>query len=105
MRTPDKQAKILERFIGIYCREHCGRRDALCPSCHSLLDYARQRLEKCPLDPKPACKDCPVHCYAPAQRQKIRAVMRFAGLHLAKRGRIDWLIRYFLPGLFRRSRE
>jgi hypothetical protein len=37
-------------------------------------------LETCRYGPlKGSCKQCTVHCYAPAQREKIRAVMRYAG--------------------------
>ena len=38
------------------------------------------RTETCRYGPlKGSCKQCTVHCYAPAQREKIRAVMRYAG--------------------------
>jgi hypothetical protein len=28
---------------------------------------------------KPVCNQCAVHCYRPAMREQVRAVMRFAG--------------------------
>lgn len=28
---------------------------------------------------KTTCKKCPVHCYSPDMREKIRAVMRYSG--------------------------
>ena len=92
-----REERVLQRFVQVYCRAHHG--DAgrgMCEECRDLLDYAHQRLEKCPYDPKPKCKDCRTHCYKPEYRQKVRAVMRFSGMHFVKRGRLDWLIRYFL---------
>jgi hypothetical protein len=68
----------------------------MCESCAELLEYALLRLEKCPFDPKPKCKDCKVHCYKDDYRQRIREVMKFSGIHFVKRGRLDWLFKYFL---------
>ena len=95
-RDTDSQAKILEKFIDVYCRENHGAEEGLCEPCRDLLEYARERLEKCPLDPKPKCKDCSIHCYAPSSRERIRRVMRFSGMYYIKRGRFDWLVKYFL---------
>lgn len=89
--------KILSAFIGVYCRKHhAGTKDILCEDCKGLLNYALERLSKCPYDPKPKCKVCPTHCYKPEYRRKIKEVMRFSGMYYIKRGRVDWLIRYFL---------
>ena len=29
-------------------------------------------------------------------REKMRQVMRFSGLHFVRRGRLDWLFKYYL---------
>ena len=96
----DKRAKdlaVVTRFIEVYClKNHATPKGSLCPECQDLLDYARQRLEKCPLDPKPKCKNCEVHCYKPEYRGRIQKVMRFSGIYFVKRGRVDWLVRYFM---------
>jgi hypothetical protein len=65
----------------IYCRRHHVRAGGgLCADCESLMRYAARRLEKCPYGAdKPTCANCPVHCYKPAQREKARNIMRFAG--------------------------
>jgi hypothetical protein len=93
----DKQRdrEMLEAFVAVYCRKQHAR-DELCDDCRDLLAYALERLAKCPFDPKPKCRDCAVHCYAPAYRARIREVMRTAGMHFVKRGRVDWLLKYFL---------
>jgi predicted amidophosphoribosyltransferase len=67
-------------MITIYCRGHHGTRRGLCPECQELLDYAIARLDRCPFQTgKTTCADCSVHCYRPAEREMIRAVMRYAG--------------------------
>ncbi len=91
---------VLTRFIGVFCQnKHAQSRQAdggLCHECSDLLEYATDRLAHCPMDPKPKCKDCPAHCYKPQYRQRIREVMKFSGIYFVKRGRLDWLIKYFL---------
>ena len=75
----DREKRTVERMIRLYCRrkEHNAE---LCEACRSLLSYACRRLETCRYGPlNGSCKQCTVHCYAPAQREKIRAVMRYAG--------------------------
>ena len=52
----------------------------LCPECQELLKYAFERLDKCPFqERKTTCAKCPVHCYRPELRERIRVVMRYAG--------------------------
>ncbi|MCX8038466.1 MAG: nitrous oxide-stimulated promoter family protein [Candidatus Sumerlaeia bacterium] len=92
-----KEMKIVERFVRVFCRHQHGTNGiGPCGECLDLIAYARKRLEKCPYDPKPKCKHCPTHCYRPDYRARMRAVMKFSGMHFVKRGRLDWLIRYFL---------
>ena len=86
----NKHLKILKRFIEVYCNTHHEIGDGvLCDECANLLDYAKTRLERCPYNPKPACKDCATHCYQPHYRERIQAVMCFSGVYFVKRGRID----------------
>lgn len=41
---------------------------------------AKKRLDKCVFgEEKPACKQCPVHCYQPAKREEMKQIMRWAG--------------------------
>ena len=90
-----RELATVAAMLRIFCRAHHSR-GSLCADCSSLLSYAEQRLALCPFgEEKPPCADCTVHCYDPAHRQRIREVMRFSGLHFVKRGRLDWLVRYF----------
>ena len=96
-----KDEKILKKFIAVYCRENHlkkGRKeykDGYCKECYELLEYSLQRLHACPLDPKPQCKHCKIHCYKPQMRQKIKEVMKFSGMYFLKHGRLDWVFHYF----------
>jgi predicted amidophosphoribosyltransferase len=67
-------------MIHRYCQDHHHTTHELCPDCQELLAYARQRLRHCPFqEHKTTCGKCPIHCYAPGKRERIRAVMRYAG--------------------------
>ena len=75
-----REWRTIAAMIACYCRDHHTTHDALCPECLGLLDYATIRLERCRFGPeKPVCAKCPVHCYRPARREQVRAVMRYAG--------------------------
>ncbi len=74
-------------LVGIYCRAHHGKDlrggDGLCEDCRTFLAYARKRLACCPYGAeKPDCGHCKIHCYRPAEREKAREIMRFAGPRL-----------------------
>ncbi|MFH2011998.1 MAG: nitrous oxide-stimulated promoter family protein [Pseudomonadota bacterium] len=67
-------------MIGIYCRRHHHPTERLCAECRELLDYAMQRIDKCPFEgDKPTCARCLIHCYQPKMRERVRKVMRYAG--------------------------
>lgn len=75
-----REARTVEAMVRIYCRGQHGDSEGLCPACRELLVYARRRLERCPFgEGKTTCARCPVHCYRPAMRERVRAVMRYAG--------------------------
>lgn len=58
---------------------------SLCEECSALLDYARTRLARCPYGvDKPTCAKCVTHCYKPAMREQVRAVMRYAGPRMVR---------------------
>jgi predicted amidophosphoribosyltransferase len=91
-----RESRTVEAMVTIYCRGHHGTRRALCLDCRELLDYARERLDKCPFqEGKTTCANCPVHCYRPAEREKIRAVMRYAGPRMPFRHPILTLFHFF----------
>jgi hypothetical protein len=84
LTTPRLQREHLtmQRMVEIYCRDHHGGAGlgGPCEDCRRFLDYAEQRLEKCPYgEDKPTCAKCPIHCYKRTQREQAKAIMRYAG--------------------------
>jgi len=112
-RRERKDIQVLVRFTAVHCQvHHAGAKSGVavsndadavlapghcmvCADCHAFLTYAIERRRHCPLNPKPACKHCPVHCYRADYRQQVRTIMRFSGRHLLLRGRFDLLWHYF----------
>ncbi|NLO72389.1 MAG: nitrous oxide-stimulated promoter family protein [Porphyromonadaceae bacterium] len=81
MGSIDYEKQTVEKMIGLYCRKkHKTKKGALCDTCLSVKNYAWQRLDRCPFgDEKSACEDCPIHCYKPDMKEKMRQIMRFSG--------------------------
>ena len=113
--SPKEKSDIrtLMRFVGIYCREHhrgdkapfsmrqvdvktIEKKDVLvCDACRRLLAYGLHMRLQCPHDPKPMCKKCQTQCYKGDYKATIREIMKFSGMYLVKRGRVDLLYHYF----------
>lgn len=75
----EEEKVVVEQMVRLYCRKREGNAE-LCPSCRELLVYAHSRLAACRFgERKSTCKKCPVHCYRPAMKERIRAVMRWSG--------------------------
>jgi predicted amidophosphoribosyltransferase len=88
-------------MVGLYCRGHHGRTKEICGDCRDLLEYALRRLDCCPFGAeKTTCAHCPIHCYKPEMRARVRAVMRYAGPRMLFRHPILALF-HFLDGFGR----
>lgn len=75
----EEEKKIAGQMIRLYCKKHEGNQE-LCPSCQELLEYAYHRLDRCKYgEEKPTCQKCPIHCYKPEMKERIRKVMRWSG--------------------------
>lgn len=84
-----REKRTVSQMIALYCagnhaadarteRAVCG--ETLCPSCAELDAYAALRTERCrKMDVKTSCEECANHCYKPEMRERVRAVMRYAG--------------------------
>jgi predicted amidophosphoribosyltransferase len=109
-RDVEKDLRTLAWFIRIYCHSRhaaqakslvqlkthdvqaiARKKIELCPECTKLLAHSFVKRSHCPMEPKPACKHCPSHCYHPAYRQQIREVMKYSGKRLLLSGRLDYL--------------
>jgi len=84
IKSLDKDLGRLYKFIKIYCQGKHDTSEDFCDECHDLFNYATERRNLCPLNPKPSCKDCHIHCYRDEYREKIRQVMRYSGKRFHK---------------------
>jgi predicted amidophosphoribosyltransferase len=81
-----REKQTIQAMATIYCRDHHGTDGTLCVECDELLAYAHARLEACPYgEDKPTCVKCPIHCYKPAMKERVRIVMRYAGPRMVTR--------------------
>lgn len=79
MTRIEREKETVSQMIRIYCRHKEGNKQ-LCDDCKKLLEYAHRRLDGCKFgERKSTCKQCPIHCYRPDMKRKIRDVMRYAG--------------------------
>ena len=89
-----REKATIQFMIGHYCRLKHGSAQP-CPDCAGLRAYAWARLDACRYgEEKPSCKSCPTHCYAPAQRQGIREVMRYVGPRMVYLGPWEFIRHY-----------
>ena len=113
METMTKHQKKDIRLIGTFVEVYCAGRHGstrrvifplpaglgerrLCSACSEFLAYSMAKRMKCPLESeKPTCKACRIHCYATAQRKKVREIMAYSGWRIMLRGRLDYVWHYF----------
>jgi hypothetical protein len=75
-----RERRTVATMVALRCRDLHGTEGELCAECRTLGDYADYRLVKCPYgDEKPTCVNCPIHCYAKAEREQMKEVMRYSG--------------------------
>src|SRR5512133_3573986 len=80
-----REEQTIKAMIGMYCRDHHAG-DSLCDDCSTIQAYALKRLELCPFqEGKTTCAKCPVHCYKPEMRARVREVMKTSGPHMLYR--------------------
>lgn len=104
-----KDIRLIGKFVEVYCTGRHGTVERtpfplpgglgerrLCPECSVFTNYAVTRRIKCPLEAgKPTCKHCKVHCYNPANLEKVKEIMAYSGKKLMLRGRLDYIWHYF----------
>lgn len=87
MKRLAKEQKTIAIMIQIFCGAHHGTaKKVLCLACTELLEYAKERLDKCPYgENKGACSKCKIHCYKPDMRKNVTEVMRFSGPKMVRK--------------------
>lgn len=97
-----RECVTFEKMLAIYCQGWHQTGPALCRDCQELLHYAIERLNRCKFGgQKPVCAKCPIHCYRPDMREKVKDVMRYAGPRMIYRHPV-LAIRHVMDG-FRRE--
>ncbi|MBP7264991.1 MAG: nitrous oxide-stimulated promoter family protein [Spirochaetia bacterium] len=90
-----REKATVDFMIRLACtgRKHpASAADGLCPECRELRLYALARLDACRYgDAKPSCRSCRTHCYRADMRERIRAVMRWAGPRMPLAAPLHWL--------------
>lgn len=79
----EDEKEVIKKMIEIYCKGNKHKIDdgtEVCNECSKLLDYAHQRVDKCPfMETKTFCSACKVHCYKKDMKEQIRNVMKYSG--------------------------
>ncbi|MCY6345883.1 nitrous oxide-stimulated promoter family protein [Bacteroides hominis] len=73
----DQEKRVVELMIRLYCRKK-EKNVTLCPNAKSCFAM-RMPGWTAAFGRKEACKQCSVHCYKPAMRERMKQVMRFSG--------------------------
>ena len=79
--------------VGMYPQHKIPR---LCPECAAHLRYGEIRRALCRREPRPACKTCKSHCYAPTESAWQRRAMAYAGPRAMFRGHAIEAIRHLI---------
>lgn len=74
-----REQKTIHHMIALFAKySPAAKEDAA--HYETLYGYAVNRLDRCAFgEEKPACKQCPIHCYQPARREEMKVIMRWAG--------------------------
>ena len=84
-RRRDRELATIQVMIRMYCADHHAD-PAPCADCAALAAYAARRIERCVFGAaKPTCANCKVHCYTAEMRERVKAVMRYAGPRMLMR--------------------
>ncbi len=75
----EREKRTILEMINLY-EQHCPQALADAAYYRALYEYAAKRLDRCAFgEEKPACKQCPIHCYQPARREEMKRIMRWSG--------------------------
>jgi hypothetical protein len=75
-----REKKMVDAMVIIYCKDHHDYSDVLCPKCFELGVYAKNRLENCPYqEKKPVCGICDLKCYNPQHKDYAEIIFNYSG--------------------------
>jgi hypothetical protein len=100
-----RDLRVIDVMVRLWCRGVHQPRGESSAACAELLAYARTKLLRCPFAAdRPSCSRCAVHCYRKDMRERIRAVMRYAGPRILVREPV-MALRYFADAYLLRRRH
>jgi len=93
------EIETLKKFFTLYCKDkhtnQCKTKKnilyknekisfefSLCEECHDLINYSIERLQLCPHEVKPRCRQCPSPCYEKVQWKLTAKMMKYSGFQL-----------------------
>jgi len=93
------EIQTLKKFFELYCKnkhENLIKKDIiltykdkefdlnleLCEDCHKAINYSFERLQECPHEIKPRCRQCPNPCYDKEHWKNAAKVMKYSGVRL-----------------------
>lgn len=80
MTRKEKEYKIVETMIDMYCEDHNISERNLVNDPISLSMYVEHRIKHCIWgNEKTTCGQCTTHCYTPKMREAIKKVMKYSG--------------------------
>ena len=75
-----RDIKMVEYMVEIYCKNIHDTKDPLCVECEEFLEYAKDRLQRCPYqEGKTACSKCGLVCYDSENKEKGTKIFTYSG--------------------------
>ena len=76
----EREKKMVEAMIQIYCKDHHNPDHLPCMKCSELEEYSKNRLDNCRYqEKKPVCGRCGLKCYNIKFKSDSELVFRYAG--------------------------
>ena len=80
LKIIEREKKMVEAMVLIYCKNHHGTSHAPCMKCCELGEYSKKRLENCRYqEKKPVCGRCGLKCYNAKFKNHAEVVFNYAG--------------------------
>ncbi|MDX4025122.1 nitrous oxide-stimulated promoter family protein [Aliarcobacter skirrowii] len=94
------EVKTLKKFYELYCMDkHQNQYNKseiqiykdlkididlyLCKECFEAINYSFTKLQNCPHETKPRCRNCPKPCYEKDRWKSIAKVMKYSAIKLS----------------------
>ena len=79
----EREKRMVDAMILIYCKDHHGCENAPCTKCSKLGIYAKERLENCRYkEKKPVCGRCGLTCYNKQNKDYAETIFNYGGLRM-----------------------